>query len=166
MRYAIVYSSKTGNTKMLAETIQEILPQADCVYAGGPDEAALSAERLYVGFWTDKGSCDTDMTDFLAKVQGKEVFLFGTAGFGGEPSYFEKILANVSKKLDASNTVVGSYMCQGRMPMSVRERYEKMLSAPEHAPNLEGMIENFDRALAHPDENDLAELKKTVTGGR
>ena len=31
MSYAIVFSSKTGNTALLAQTLQEQLPQADCL---------------------------------------------------------------------------------------------------------------------------------------
>lgn len=163
MKYAIVYSSKTGNTKLLAEALQEILPQEDCVYFGSPDNAALKADRVYIGFWTDKGTCDDATTLFLEKLQGKEVFLFGTAGFGGDATYFEKILEHVRCKLGRSNAVIGTYMCQGKMPMSVRERYEKMLRAPIHAPNLEDMIENFDKALSHPDEADLIGLKNAVS---
>ncbi len=75
----------------------------------------------------------------------------------------KKILKNTLHKLNSSNTVVGTHMCQGKMPMSVRERYEKMLSAPIHAPNLEGMIENFDKALSHPGETDLMELKNAAS---
>ncbi len=116
-----------------------------------------------VGFWTDKGACDDTAAAFLVKLQGKEVFLFGAAGFGGEAAYFEKILKNTLHKLNSSNTIVCTHMCQGKMPMSVRERYEKMLSAPIHAPNLEGMIENFDKAFSHPDETDLIELKNAAS---
>ena len=53
-------------------------------------------------------------------------------------------------------------MCQGKMPMSVRARYEKMLESPEHVPNVSAMIENFDRALSHPDAEDLAALQAAV----
>lgn len=49
------------------------------------------------------------------------------------------------------------------MRMSVREHYEKMLSAPIHVSNLDGMIENFDKALSHPDETDLIELKNAAS---
>ena len=55
MSYAIVYSSKTGNTKILADTLHDCLPQADCCYFGSPNPAAMEADTLYVGFWTDKG---------------------------------------------------------------------------------------------------------------
>lgn len=48
-----------------------------------------------------------------------------------------------------------SYVVQREMPMSVRERYEKMLAASIRTPNLEGMVENFDKDLSHPNETDL-----------
>ena len=152
--------SKTGNTALLAQTLQEQLPQTDCCYFGAPDAAALAADTLYVGFWTDKGKADTDTLDFLQQLRDKRVFLFGTAGFGGSAEYFEQILAAVQKSLDESNTVIGTYMCQGKMPMTVRQQYEKMLQQPNHAPNLEMLIENFDKALAHPDAADLDQLRK------
>ena len=162
MTYAIVYSSRTGNTEQLARAIQSALPPESCLYFGGPDPAALAADRLYVGFWTDKGGCDEALAAFLAGVEHKEVFLFGTAGFGSQPAYFQAVLKRVQANLGAGNTLVGSYMCQGRMPPSVRQRYEAMLAAPDHAPNLEAMIENFDHALSHPDTADLDGLKKAV----
>ena len=87
--------------------------------------------RLFdIGFLTDKGSCDAVAAEFLAKVQGKETFLFGTPGYGGETSYFEKILKNVSHKLEGRNTIISTYMCQGKMPMTVRNRYKKCLQPP------------------------------------
>ena len=46
------------------------------------------------------------------------------------------------------------------MPMTVRQQYEKMLQQPNHAPNLEMLIDNFDKALAHPDAADLDQLRK------
>ena len=162
MTYAIVYSSRTGNTEQLARTIQKELPAEGCLYFGGPDEAALAADRLFIGFWTDKGCCDEELAAFLAKVTHKEVFLFGTAGFGSQPAYFQAVLGRVKEKLGAGCTVTGSFMCQGKMPQAVRRRYEAMLAAPGHAPNVEAMIENFDRALSHPDAADLAQLAQAV----
>lgn len=162
MKYAIVYSSKTGNTKLLADALLRALPQKDCVYYGEPNAAALLADRLYIGFWTDKGSADTIAAEFMKTVFEKDVFLFGTAGFGGEASYFERIVKNAVKNLDTGNRVIGTYMCQGKMPVSVRERYEKMLAAPVPVPNVKGMIENFDKALTHPDEADVDALIQKI----
>ena len=162
MSYAIVFSSKTGNTRLLADTLRASLPQNECTYFGAPAPEALEAETLYIGFWTDKGHADDTLTAFLQTLKGKRIFLFGTAGFGGSAPYFEKILAATRKALDGSNTVIGTYMCQGKMPPSVRARYEAMRALPAPPENLDALIENFDRARTHPDADDLDRLRAAV----
>ena len=121
MSYAIVYSSRTGNTAQLAQALREALPQEKCSYFGQPHAEALS-------------------------------------GFGGAPAYFDQILGRVKENLAPGVQVVGSYMCQGKMPQVVRDRYEAM----EDSPRRTAMLENFDRALSHPDQQDLLALKKAV----
>lgn len=159
MSYAIVYSSHTGNTALLAQTIRETLPQEDCVYFGAPDPSALTAETVYVGFWTDKGTCDASIAQFLQSLTNQKVFLFGTAGFGGAAAYFEQILNRVKENLGDSTELIGTYMCQGKMPQPVRTRYEQM----EEGPRRTAMLENFDQALSHPNAEDLANLGTAVT---
>lgn len=157
MSYSIVYSSRTGNTALLAQTIRDALPAGDCLYFGAPDARALEADTIYVGFWTDKGTCDETISSFLQSITGQKVFLFGTAGFGGAPAYFAQILERVEQNLKDVN-VVGSYMCQGKMPEAVRNRYLAM----EESPRRTAMLENFEQALSHPDAQDLARLKEAV----
>ena len=163
MKNAIVYSSQTGNTKLLAETIQKELPGEDLLYFGPPQGEALKADRIFVGFWTDKGGCDRQTADFLKTVTHQEIYLFGTAGFGESQEYFEKILKFTEKFLPKGAKIAGTFMCQGKMPMTVRQRYEKMLLSPGKDPNLQGMIENFDKALSHPDQEDLNRLTASLT---
>lgn len=159
MSYAIVYSSPTGNTAMLAQTIREALPQAECCYFGEPDDQALSAKRIYVGFWTDKGTCDEQTARFLERLTDQQVVLFGTAGFGGAAAYFDQILGRVKEKLGPEVKVIGTYMCQGKMSPAVRRRYEAM----EDSPRRTAMLENFDKAVSHPDAQDLAQLKAALS---
>ena len=162
MRYSIVYSTRTGNTKLLAETVRTALPEDSCVYCGEPDARALDADRVYVGFWTDRGSCNQETAEFLKTLDQQEVFLFGSAGFGASSEYFDAVLERTSANLKDGGKVVGTFMCQGRMPLSVRERYMKMKEAAMPVPNLDRMIENFDTALSHPNDDDLAHLKSAV----
>lgn len=49
-KYSIVYSSLTGNTKVLADAIHEALPQNECEYFGVSDTVIPSSELLYIGF--------------------------------------------------------------------------------------------------------------------
>lgn len=158
MSYAIVYSSRTGNTALLAQAVRKALPQEECCYFGAPHAEALSADTIYVGFWTDKGTCDEQTAHFLQSLTNQKVFLFGTAGFGGAPAYFEQILERVKENLTSGVSVAGTYMCQGKMPQVVRDRYEAM----EESPRRTAMLANFDQALSHPDQGDLEGLKKAV----
>ncbi len=164
MTYAVIYASATGNTKMLAEEIRKRLGKKECVCFGTVEEAgtAAQADIIFTGFWTDKGECGEELGRFLEGLNGKKVFLFGTAGFGGSQSYFDQILERVKVHLAADNEVVGTYMCQGKMPQSVRKRYEGMLEQNPGDERIRGMIENFDRAMTHPDEADLDLLGEAV----
>ena len=64
--------------------------------------------------------------------------------------------------LDPSNTLVGSYMCQGKMPLAVRQRYEQLRLSPGRQAQADQMLDNFDRALSHPSQEDLNRLAQRV----
>ena len=159
MTSAVVYSSKTGNTKAIAQAIGEALPKAQCVYIGEPKKEGAEADIIFAGFWTDKGNCDQEMAAFLEGLKGKKVALFGTAGFGGSQEYFQQLAQRFAQHLEGSNQLVGSYFCQGKMPQAVRIRYEKMAQDAPQDPKVKGMLENFDRAASHPDQIDLAQAQ-------
>ena len=161
-RYSIVFSSRTGNTKMLADALREVLPEEARDYFGPCGPEIPQSETLYVGFWTDRGNADEAALALLKALRNRQIFLFGTAVFGGDEAYFRTVLARVRQSVDGSNTVVGTFMCQGKMPQSVKARYEKMREQPNHADNLDALIENFDRALSHPDADDLDRLRNAV----
>ena len=159
-RYSIIYSSKTGNTKKLAEAIYNTLPQNKCDYYGTVDKIDdVLSNVIYIGFWTEKGNADHLTIDFLNKLRNKKIFLFGTAGYGESEKYFEGIINNVKKNIDSSNTIIGTFMCQGKMPLSVRERYEKMREQNNISLNIDKLIANFDKALSHPNKEDLKTLE-------
>ena len=154
--YSIIYSSKTGNTKKLAEAIYNTLPQNKCDYYGTVDKIDdVLSNVIYIGFWTEKGNADHLTKDFLNKLRNKKIFLFGTAGYGESEKYFEGIINNVKKNIDSSNTIIGSFMCQGKMPLSVREQNNISL-------NIDKLIANFDKALSHPNTDDLKTLEQIV----
>ena len=180
--FSIVFSSRTGNTAELAEAVREALQEGTCEYFGsvngddggdgrgyagdgcGRTSSAIPAsETLFVGFWTNQGVADQAAQKLLGQLRNRKIFLFGTAGFGGSEAYFQAILDKTKTFIDDSNTVIGTFMCQGKMPHSVRERYVKMREQPDHMPNIDAMIENFDKALSHPDATDLKKLTNLVS---
>ena len=162
MKYGVVYASATGNTAMLAEEIRSYMKNAECVYFGEAKENIPPADIIFAGFWTDKGNCSDEIGNYLAGLQGQKIFLFGTAGFGGSKEYFSRILEQVKGHIPDGNTVIGTFMCQGKMPASVKARYEKMLESDPENERIKAMLINFDQALSHPDHHDLEELRAAV----
>lgn len=167
MTYAIVYESSTGNTEQLAQAVAAALPSGECRAFGRVDEvdraAVAQADRVYAGFWTNRGDCGDELAEVLATLADKDVFLFGTAGFGADATYFAGVMSRVAVHLPASAQVVGSFMCQGRMPASVRTRYAQTAAAkPEQAARMQQLIDNFDEAANHPNDDDLARLRAAV----
>ena len=121
MKICVLYDSVTGNTRMLAEVIEK-------KYAALLTENPAEADVVFLGSWTDKGSFSEKMKEQAEKIQGKKVFIFGTCGFGGNPEYYERLFERAAALLDESNTVIGHYYCQGKMPMAVKDRYRRTRS--------------------------------------
>lgn len=162
MKYAVVYSSQTGNTELLAEAAREAAGSENCIYFGKPCEAALQAPVIFAGFWTDKGSCDATIKSFLQKLSSQKLVLFGTAGFGGSEAYFQAIMERAAAFVPADVGLLGTYMCQGKMPEAVKKRYEKLLEAdPDNAKSRQ-FLQNFESALTHPDAEDIKAFKAFI----
>lgn len=198
---SMAVSSKSGNTKLVADALQrelsgagvrfvasfdldgaaaesarsEGVKGAENVEGAEGDEAvdngqsanaaastiatqASEADVVFVGFWCDKGSCSTAVQHFLQGLAGKRVFLFGTCGFGESDEYFAQILDRVRTYLPADAQYIGGAMCQGKMGMGVKRRYEGMLEKdPENAQALM-LIDNWNKAQSHPNEDDVSRI--------
>ena len=154
MTYSIVYSSVTGNTEQLAQAIQQAV---GATYCGKPSDEALAADTIFIGFWSTRSSCGADIQAFMKQLSGKKVFLFGTAGFGDTKEFYEKILESAQTHLPASNELIGSYMCLGKVTDKMQTHIK------EGAPELYAEIkEVLAEAAHHPNQADLDELVASV----
>ena len=75
MNIAIIYSSITGNTKIIAETIKESLQKENIVYFGNPTEDLPEADIYIIGSWTDKGNPTDEIIMFLKKLKVKKLLI-------------------------------------------------------------------------------------------
>ena len=156
MKYAVCYSSLTGNTARLAQAVRDALPAEDCVYFGRPDSAAVrGAEIVFTGFWTDKGGCDGGAAALLPALAGKRVALFGTAGFGASKAYFDQILSRVAALLPEDAAYLGGFLCAGEMQPTVLQTYEKMQRDDPENKTAPMLIAAWHAAQGHPDAEDL-----------
>ena len=95
------------------------------------------------------------------KVHPYLALVFGTAGFGGSPAYFSQIAERMAQNLPTGNVLLGSYLCQGKMPQAVRARYEAL--AKTSSQKAQPLLDNFDQALPHPNQEDLEKLEKAIS---
>lgn len=194
-------SSKSGNTKLVADALQRELTDAGVRFAASfdldgaaaesahlegvkgaenvegaeGDEAvengqsanaatstiamqASEADVVFVGFWCDKGSCSPAVQHFLQGLAGKRVFLFGTCGFGESDEYFAQILDRARTYLPADAQYIGGAMCQGKMGMGVKRRYEGMLEKDPENAQARMLIDNWNKAQSHPNEDDVSRI--------
>lgn len=89
-KYSILVSSVTGNTKALADAIYEVLPKEYCDFYGNAKAQVPQSEILYIGFWTDKGTADSDTLKLLQALKNKKIFLFGTAPASAAAKHISK----------------------------------------------------------------------------
>lgn len=162
MNIAIIYSSNTGNTQILAETIKKELKDENIVYFGKTIKEIPVADIYFIGSWTNKGNASDDIIEFVKKIKNKKIAYFGTAGYGGSESYYQTLFERIKIYIDSSNKILGYFYCQGKMPIQVRERYEKLITEHPDDTNLKVNIKNFDEALTHPDNVDLDNVRKWV----
>ena len=172
MEKLIIFDSLTGNTKMLADKIFDFYKQKGekikIIDIKKEEEEILNAinnaDIIYAGSWTDKGDCSDKMKNIYEKILNKKIFVFATCGFGGDKTYYSKLLERVEKHIDKSNQIIGSFYCQGKMPLSVKERYVSLIKANPEDKKLKVSLENFEIALAHPNDKDLLDLEKVLEG--
>lgn len=160
MKYLVVYTSKTGNTEKIAAEIFEALPgmSKDIQRV---EEVRGNADLYFVGFWNDKGTCSGSIMDFLSSIHGKKVALFGTCGMGGSKEYFKQVSKRVEALIPDDDEFLGSFICTGRMPPQVLERY-KMMQERQDCPQLRRMIKAYEEGMLHPDEKDLEQAREFV----
>ena len=164
MGVQIVYTSRTGNTEKLAEAVFAAVPVKEKNVKRIVERTERDDGEMYlVGFWTDRGTASSEILDLLGKLHGKQVALFGTCGMGNVPEYYDRILNGVAAFIPEDCEYLGGFLCQGKMPIQVRKRYEVMQNT-SNTQQVEMLLHNFDEALLHPDRQDLKAVADFVKG--
>jgi flavodoxin len=160
----IVYSSKTGNTRKLAEGIHRGLTRALGAGQGEVPAIRLAAVEenprpgeagwLLVGFWADRGSADQKARDYLKSLEGCRIGLFGTLGAYPDSSHAADIRNRARELAAEKNTVLGCFLCQGKIDPALTERFRNLPPDNPHAMTGEREKRHLE-AAKHPDDRDL-----------
>lgn len=152
MNAIVIYSSKSNNTKKVAEAIAEEMGCASKPVGEGEDISGY--DTVAVGFWYQAGQPDPASQEFLATLAGKKVFLFGTHGAAVGTPPADNGMAK-AKELAVGATVIGTFNCPGEVGAKVLE----MAAAKDPQPP---WLAAAPDAKGHPDNADLAAAKAAV----
>lgn len=160
MKTIVLYSTRTGNTKKVAEAIAEALP------AGTPclsvKEAPADIDRydcVFLGFWVDRGTADKDSQDMLKQLTNKHVAIFATLGADPKSEHAAKSLDNGAAFLSEGVHVACTFICQGAVdPKLIEMMYKQFPAGHPHGKSPERDALHAE-AAKHPDAADLENAK-------
>jgi len=157
LEYIVLYKSQTGNTKKLATHIFSQLPgiSKDLLDI---DHCSMipKAHTYFVGFCVHHGTCGIETSSILEDFSGKNIALFGTCAVANCTEYYQKIEKSALIWLENDNHYLGSFFCQGKMPLRIRQKFEAMLLSVEgNHEKIKKQLQNFDEAMIHPGQSDF-----------
>lgn len=160
MKILVTYSSKTGNTKKLAEGIfagldskldrfeKEIIPISEV--------ASLEPyDIILAGYWVDKGSANEEAAAFLKSIHGKKVGLFATLAFWPDSKHAFGAIQAGEDMVREDNHIIGKFICQGKIDERMIAMFEKMPKDNPHYPS-EEKRKRYKISANHPSAADIA----------
>ncbi|MEA2012827.1 MAG: flavodoxin family protein [Verrucomicrobiota bacterium] len=154
MKGAVIYSSKTGNTKKVAEAILEGCNEKFKIYSVNDDLDLADFEFIFMGYWVDKGTADKKALEFMQDICHKKVAIFATLGAYPNSDHAKKSLEAGAKCLGEGCSVIDNFICQGAIDPKLMEWMNKLPEDHPHAPD-EERIKRWKDASTRPDKNDL-----------
>ncbi len=150
MKALVVYSSKTGNTKKLAEALYGALQyEKDLIsLSDNPNPAAY--DFVAAGFWLQGGEPDPATQEFLPKIGEKEVILFATHAAAKNSDHVKNAM-NKAKELAAPARICATFSCLGQVDEKTMEAAAKKDPQPP-------WLADAPAAKGHPDAEDIRQL--------
>ena len=159
MKTLIAYSSKTGNTKKVAEAIKLSLKNAhleSIENITNIDDYSL----IIIGGWIDRATFDSIALNFTKSIANKKVGYFFTLGAYPTSDHAKECVNNIKNLfLEKNNIILSYYFCQGAID-------PKLISMMSNLPKDHQMHPTDERkkrwkdSASHPDNNDLENAKK------
>ncbi len=154
MRTLVVYSSRTGNTKKIADAIYGIMPEGSKIAPVKDDPNFEDYDFVVLGFWVDKGLPDKKAQEYMRKIKGKKVGLFATLGADPDSEHANDCMNRATEMVRSDNDLIGHFISQGKVAPKLIKMFEKLPPDHPHALTPE-RVALHERASTHPDQEDL-----------
>lgn len=123
MKGIIVYSSKTGNTKNMAEFMYKYLKESVNLDISSVEEIETvdNYDFALLGGWVDKATLDSKIKRILKTTKQKNLGLFATLGAMPDSEHGIKVRNNLKNLLEDKNSL-GFYICPGLVDPKLIEK--------------------------------------------
>jgi flavodoxin len=158
MKYAVIYYSETGNTKIVAEKIYETINSRDKIMVNLKEDTNIPKADLYfVGFPIRQKNCPMQIVDALEQIESGKIVLFATCAMNPTEKYKGKLEKALAIWMPDDVEYLGMFLCQGRTTKAQKEVFYN--ASPEYK---DKMREMFDEGDYHPNSVDLDNAEKFV----
>jgi len=153
MNTAIVYSSITGNTKRIAESLKLSLSGSVIFHV---DDAPVpeNFDLIILGYWVDRGTSDKKMTEYMKRLNQCTLILFGTMGADPEGEYAKGVKTAVERNLSGCR-LMSHIQCRGEMQRSTLDRFVKVLEKNPEDELAVRKVNSYHASYGHPDDEDI-----------
>ena len=161
MSYSIIYSSATGNTKKVAYEILKGMPEGTKIYDLKELNDEVNDDNLILGYWVDRAQPNKEMLHFMETLSNKNIITFGTLGAYPDSEHGQITKKNVTEILEKNNTVLGNFLCQGKINPKITEMFKKASADSPHQMT-EERLKRHAEAAKHPNEEDFEAARDFV----
>ncbi|WP_062571639.1 flavodoxin family protein [Peptoniphilus sp. DNF00840] len=123
MKGLIIYSSKTGNTKRMAEKIYEVLKKEHLMTIKDIRNTPniKNYDFILLGAWIDRGTLEPKTLKFLKTIEDKKLGLFATLGAMPDSEHGRNVIKNLEDLLNNRDSL-GQYICPGLVDPKMIEK--------------------------------------------
>ncbi|WOO86699.1 flavodoxin family protein [Mollicutes bacterium LVI A0039] len=156
MKKILVYSSKTGNTKKIAESINNRIELDQFKTVKEFDVDSIATEDLIiVGGWIDKGVMNREVMELISKISNHKVAYFFTLGAYPTSMHAFDCVRNITAAFEANNNqVISHYHCQGAIDPKLMDWMKNLPKDHGHSPD-QDRLNRWEDAAKHPNQEDF-----------
>ena len=163
MKTLIIYSSQTGNTKLVCEKAFEFLKDEKNIVPIEEIETINLDEydNIIIGTWIDKATADAKAKKFINSLVDTKLYFIGTLSASLSSDHAKKCFNNLSKLCSKKNNFIDGVLARGKVSDDLKEKFTKFPLNIIHkfVPNIKEII---DEAQSHPNDSDFSLIEDFI----
>jgi len=148
----VTYVTWTGNTKLVADAIFEVLEGEKMIQPSDEVQTFDEYDLIFLGFPVHSHGVPPKTEELIKKIpSGKKIALFSTHGSLTGSRLSREALEHASI-LAPGARILGTFTCRGKVSLQAMEVLSR---SPEH----KAWVDMSASARTHPDESDLEDAR-------